>query len=61
LASDNGDRSGKVKLEKGMTCQEVRTLLGAPAAETEWGDQARWRYPDMTILFEAGRLKEVKF
>lgn len=34
-----------VQLQKGMTFQEVRSLLGAPSAETEWGNQTRWAIP----------------
>jgi outer membrane protein assembly factor BamE (lipoprotein component of BamABCDE complex) len=59
--SGSGSSPEKVQLRKGMTFQEIRSLLGAPVSQTEWGNQTRWRYPDMTIIFENGRLKDVKF
>ena len=36
--------------------------LTEPAAGSDAaGSQTRWRYPDMTLIFENGLLKEVKF
>jgi hypothetical protein len=44
-----------------MTAAEVRSLLGTPREELVFGDKTRWTYPDLTVVFEKGKVKEVKF
>ena len=49
------------RIKAGMTEQEVREVLGAPDEEITFGAATRWTYPDLTIVFEGGRVKEVRF
>jgi Zn-dependent protease with chaperone function len=51
----------RTEIKPGMTQDEVRRSLGAPDAEVVFGDKSRWTYPDLTILFEKGRVTEVRF
>lgn len=53
--------AGKSDLKVGMTPLEVIDLLGKPQKEVSFEKTTRWTYPDMTLVFENGRLKEVKF
>ncbi len=49
------------EIKRGMTADEVRKALGDPQAEVVFGDRTRWTYPDLTIVFEKGRVADVKF
>jgi membrane protease subunit (stomatin/prohibitin family) len=49
------------ELKPGMTFDEVRGLFGEPAGEVVFGNRARWTYPDITVVFEDGKITEVKF
>ena len=49
------------EIRAGMTAAEVRSLLGSPREELVFGDKTRWTYPDLTVVFEKGKVKEVKF
>jgi hypothetical protein len=44
-----------------MTPEEVRALLGKPSEELQFEGTVRWTYPDLTVTFEDGRVKQVKF
>jgi hypothetical protein len=35
--------------------------LGKPAKETTFQTQSKWTYPELTVIFENGRVKEVRF
>jgi hypothetical protein len=48
------------RIKAGMTEKEVRELLGAPKEEIAFGAATRWTYPDLTVVFEGGRVKEVR-
>jgi hypothetical protein len=54
-----GSKSKEIRV--GMTPAEVRALLGAPKEELRFGAQERWTYPDLSVVFEGGRVKDVKF
>ncbi len=54
-----GSKSKEIRV--GMTPAEVRALLGAPQEEVRFGAQERWTYPSLSVVFEAGRVKDVKF
>ena len=43
-----------------MSEDEVRRLLGRPSEELVFGDKTRWTYPDQTVIFENGTVKEVR-
>jgi Zn-dependent protease with chaperone function len=57
-------RSGgpaRKEIRPGMTPDQVRALLGKPAQEVAFGARSTWTYPDMSVVFENGRVTEVKF
>jgi hypothetical protein len=43
-----------------MSPEEVRDILGRPSEELVFGDKTRWTYPDRTVIFEKGRVTEVR-
>jgi len=51
----------KKEIKVGMTPLEVLDVLGKPQKEVTFENKSRWTYPDLTVLFENGRVKEVKF
>jgi hypothetical protein len=44
-----------------MRTSEVRRLLGRPSRERRDEDLLEWTYPDCTVVFEKGRVAEVRF
>ncbi|MCI0573840.1 MAG: hypothetical protein L0Y66_24150, partial [Myxococcaceae bacterium] len=52
---------GKSEIKAGMTPLEVLDVLGKPVKEISFENRTRWNYPDLTVIFENGRVKEVKF
>jgi Zn-dependent protease with chaperone function len=56
-----GGQTQKVDLKPGMTPEEVRGALGNPQNEVVFGGRTKWSYPDLTVIFENGRVREVKF
>jgi hypothetical protein len=53
--------TSKKEIKSGMTPLEVLDVLGKPEKEVSFENKSRWTYPDLTVLFENGRVKEVKF
>ena len=51
----------RTEIKHGMTTDEVRKALGAPQAEVVFGEKTRWSYPDLTVVFEKGRVTDVRF
>lgn len=51
----------KKEIRPGMTPAEVRALLGKPKEEVSFGAKSSWSYPAFTVIFENGRVVEVKF
>jgi hypothetical protein len=51
----------KREIAKGMTALEVIEILGKPEQEVSFENKTRWTYPDLTVLFESGRVSEVRF
>jgi hypothetical protein len=43
-----------------MSEDEVRRLLGRPSEELVFGEKTRWTYPDRTVIFENGKVTEVR-
>lgn len=56
-----GGGPGKKEIRPGMNTTEVRALLGKPTEEVSFGAKSSWRYPSLTVVFENGRVVEVKF
>ena len=51
----------KKDIKVGMTPLEVMEALGKPQKEVNFENKTRWTYPDLTVIFENGRVKEVRF
>jgi hypothetical protein len=51
----------KREIKPGMSALEVIDILGKPQNETSFQSQSKWTYPDLTVIFENGRVKEVRF
>lgn len=54
-----------IEIVKGMSVDQVRTLLGAPERELAFdgdaGRQVKWLYPQLTVTFLDGRVIKVEF
>jgi hypothetical protein len=48
-------------VEVGMSPDEVRALLGAPEREVVFGRRTHWTYPGGAVVFEDGKVAEVRF
>ncbi len=53
-------RRPAAEIRPGMSPDDVRRLLGSPTEELLFGDKTRWTYPDRTVIFEDGKVKEVR-
>ena len=53
--------TGTKEIKPGMTTAEVQRLLGAPKEQLTFGSQTKWVYPSLSVIFEGGRVKEVRF
>jgi len=51
----------KKEIKPGMTALEVIDVMGRPKSEVSFQSQTKWVYPDLTVIFENGRVKEVRF
>ncbi|HEV8254745.1 MAG TPA: hypothetical protein VGQ78_08320 [Vicinamibacteria bacterium] len=51
----------KKEIKPGMTPLEVIEILGKPEKEVSFENKQRWTYPDLTVIFENGKVKEVRF
>ncbi len=60
-ASASASVTTKKEIKAGMTPLEVLDVLGKPEKEVSFENKSRWTYSDLTVLFENGRVKEVKF
>jgi Zn-dependent protease with chaperone function len=49
------------EIKAGMTTDEVLALLGQPEDRLAFGRRARWVYPGKTVVFEGGRVTDVRF
>jgi len=56
-----GGGTTKKEIKTGMTPLEVLDILGKPQKEVTFENKSRWTYPDLTVVFENGRVKEVRF
>ncbi len=53
--------TGRREITPGMTFDEVRALFGEPSGEVVFGNKARWSFADLSVIFEDGKVTEVKF
>jgi hypothetical protein len=49
------------EIKVGMSALQVIEILGKPQKEVTFENTARWTYPDLTVIFENGKVKEVRF
>jgi membrane protease subunit (stomatin/prohibitin family) len=49
------------EITPGMSLDEVKGLFGNPASEVVFGNKTRWSFADITVIFEDGKVTEVKF
>jgi Zn-dependent protease with chaperone function len=60
-ASPSAPSRGTGEVAAGMTPDQVRAILGRPGDLVSFGRRARWVYPDRTVVFEGGRVTDVRF
>ena len=51
----------KKEIRVGMTALEVVDIMGKPQKQVTFGNTEKWTYADITVLFENGKVKDVKF
>ena len=61
LVAPSAPASPLARVEPGLDAEEVRARLGAPAQEIVFGERTHWRYPGGTVVFERGRVSEVRY
>lgn len=54
-------RSPLARVQAGMAPDDVRALMGPPGKQIVFGERTHWTYPDGTVVFENGRVAEVRF
>lgn len=60
-ASPAEAKSERKEIKVGMTPLQVIEILGKPAKEVSFENTSKWTYPDLTVIFENGKVKEVRF
>jgi hypothetical protein len=61
LTSSTAAPGAKKEIRPGMTMNEVRALLGKANEEVSFGAKSSWSYPAFTVVFDGGKVVEVKF
>jgi len=51
----------RTALRLGMTADEIRALLGDPEEIVAFANTERWSYPELGLILEEGRLRDVRF
>jgi Zn-dependent protease with chaperone function len=49
------------ELRVGMTSAEVEAILGRPDAEIVFGGKTQWTYSSVSVVFQGGRVSDVRF
>jgi Zn-dependent protease with chaperone function len=49
------------EIKTGMSMDDVRAVLGPPADELAFERRTRWTFPDCAVIFEDGKVVEVRF
>jgi membrane protease subunit (stomatin/prohibitin family) len=52
---------GRREITPGMSFDEVKGVFGNPTGEVVFGNKARCSFADITVVFEDGKVTEVKF
>ena len=53
--------TGRREITPGMTFDQVKALFGEPSGEVVFGDKTRWSFADLSVIFDDGKVTEVKF
>jgi len=61
LAGSGGASGPGTEIRPGLTAAEVAALLGKAKEEVAFGTWTAWTYPAFTVVFENGRVVEVRF
>jgi hypothetical protein len=56
-----GEDDGVPEIARGMSMQDVEDVMGEPDEKLKYGSRVKWVYSDMTVIFERGRVVDVKF
>lgn len=51
----------KAEIKPGMTALEVVEIMGKPQKQVTFGHTEKWTYDDITVIFENGKVKDVRF
>jgi hypothetical protein len=60
-AGSPGGGATSAEIKVGMTPEQVRAVLGSPKEEITFSRRVRWTYPDVSVVFENGKVQDVKF
>ena len=59
-AGPSGD-TANATIHPGMTADEVTKALGDPQKKVNFGTKSQWTYKGMQVVFESGKVTDVKF
>jgi Zn-dependent protease with chaperone function len=54
-------RAPRKELQVGMTPAEVEAVLGRPEAEIVFGGKTQWTYSSVSVVFQGGKVSDVRF
>lgn len=55
------DQTAEANIQPGMTIDQVTRALGEPQKKVNFGTKALWTYKGMQVVFESGKVTDVKF
>lgn len=59
--SDPPTETAEANIQPGMTADQVNRALGEPQKKVNFGTKSLWTYKGMQIVFESGKVTDVKF
>jgi hypothetical protein len=60
-ATPRASSTEKKEIRAGMTALEVVDIMGKPGKQVTFGSSEKWSYADLTVVFENGKVKDVRF
>lgn len=60
-SSDSGASTAEANIQPGMTLDQVTKALGDPQKKVNFGTKSLWTYKGMQVVFENGKVTDVKF
>jgi hypothetical protein len=58
---DSAAPSANATMPPGMTTEDVTKALGDPQKKVNFGTKSLWTYKGMQVVFESGKVTDVKF